>query len=243
MRFALMRIVGLDMDVIFDTGNNMKICVLIPAYNEGDYIYDVVCRCQKHIDNILVYNDGSTDNTVAEAERAGAEVVGREKNKGKGQTLLDGFDLLTERGFDGIIALDADGQHLPEELPLFIEAANAGADIVIGNRMAEKKTMPTVNWYTNVITSLVISMLARKRIHDSQVGYRFVSCKVWKALKDKIVSRNFEFEGEMLVVAGRQKLNIVDVPIETVYGTEVSKINPWLDTWRFIKMATRLLVS
>ncbi len=221
----------------------MRICVLIPAYNEGDYIYDVICRCKKHIDNILVYDDGSTDNTVDEAKRAGVEIVGRERNKGKGQTLLDGLDLLAKQGYDGVIALDADGQHLPEELPLFIKAACDGADIVIGNRMAEKKTMPIVNWYTNVITSMVISMLAHKRIYDSQVGYRFIRCEAWEQIKGSIVSRNFEFEGEMLVVAGRHKLTIVDVPIETVYGTEISKINPWLDTWRFIKMAFRLLLS
>lgn len=221
----------------------MKICALIPAYNEGDYIYDVICRCKEHIDDILVYDDGSTDNTASEAKRAGVEVVGRNSNKGKGQTLLDGFNLLTERGYDGMIALDADGQHLPEELPLFLRAAEDGADIVIGNRMYEQKSMPKVNWYTNVITSMVISMLARKRIYDSQVGYRYVSSKAWTMVRDKIVSRNFEFEGEMLVVAGRQKLSIVDVPIETVYGTEVSKINPWLDTWRFVKMSCRLLFS
>ncbi len=221
----------------------MKICALIPAYNEGDYIYEVVCRCREHIDHILVYDDGSTDNTIAEAERAGVEVVTRERNKGKGHTLLDGLNLLAERGYDGVITLDADGQHLPEELPLFIAAAEAGADIVIGNRMAEQKSMPKVNWYTNVVTSLVISLLARQRIHDSQVGYRYISCNAWKQIRDRIVSRNFEFEGEMLVVAGRQRLKIADVPIETVYGTEVSKINPWLDTWRFVKMACRLLFS
>ena len=221
----------------------MKICALIPAYNEGEYIYEVICRCRVYIADILVYDDGSTDNTAQEALRAGAEVVGREGNKGKGQTLLDGFNLLAERGYDGVIALDADGQHLPEEIPLFINAAVAGADIVIGNRMAEQKNMPRINWYTNVVTSLVISMLAHKRIRDSQVGYRFVRCQAWEKIRGKIRSRNFEFEGEMLVAAGRQRLKIVEVPIETVYGEEVSKINPWLDTWRFIKMAFRLLVS
>ena len=219
----------------------MKICALVPAYNEEEYIYEVICRCRKYIADILVFDDGSTDHTAEEARRAGAEVVGRKDNKGKGYTLFEGINLLMERGYDGIIALDADGQHLPEEIPLFIAAAENGADIAIGNRMYERKTMPLVNWYTNVITSLVISMLARRRIHDSQVGYRFISCKLWQQIRDKIVSRNFEFEGEMLVVAGRAKSSIIDVPIETVYGTEVSKINPWLDTWRFIKMACRLL--
>ena len=113
--------------------------------------------------------------------------------------------------------------------------------MVIGNRMTERKTMPLVRWYTNVITSLVISCLARRRVHDSQVGYRLIRCDAWKKIRDRIVSRNFEFEGEMLIMAGRARMRVDEVPIKTIYGTEVSKINPLLDTWRFIKMAVRLL--
>lgn len=221
----------------------MKICALIPAYNEGAHIREVIEECRKYIDDILVYDDGSTDGSIEEAKKVGAEVCIHEVNKGKGQTLADGLDLLAERGFDAVITLDADMQHLPSEIPLFIKAGEDGADIAIGNRMDERKSMPIVNWYTNVITSLVISMLARKRVHDSQVGYRLVRTDCWVKIRDKIVSRNFEFEGEMLVAAGREKMSIVDVPITTVYGDEVSKISPWLDTWRFVKMAFRLLVK
>lgn len=220
----------------------MKICALIPAYNEGPHIRQVINECRAHICDILVFDDGSTDNTVSEAKAAGAEVVAHEVNQGKGQTLADGLDLLCDRGFDAIITLDADGQHLPAEIPLFIKAAEEGADIAIGNRMDERKSMPIVNWYTNVITSLVISMLAWRRIHDSQVGYRAIRADAWRAIRNKIKSRNFEFEGEMLVAGGRAGQKIVDVPITTIYGTEVSKISPAADTWRFIKMAFRLLL-
>ncbi len=221
----------------------MKICALIPAFNEGPHIRGVITECQKYIDNILVYDDGSSDNTVEEARATGVEVVIHPQNMGKGQTLADGFDLLIERGYDAIIALDADGQHLPEELPLFIAAGENGADLAIGNRMTERKTMPVVNWYTNVITSKVLSMIAGQRFHDSQVGYRLIRSNVWEKIRDKIISRNFEFEGEMLVAAGRAGFKVVDVPITTVYGTEVSKINPLLDTWRFIKMCLRLIFT
>lgn len=219
----------------------MKICALIPCYNEGPHIREVITECFKHIDNILVFDDGSSDGSLGEAKAAGAEVVAHEVNQGKGQTLADGLDLLAARGFDAVITLDADGQHLPAEIPLFIKAGEDGADIAIGNRMSERKTMPVVNWYTNVVTSLVISWLAGRRIHDSQVGYRLVRCDAWKAIRDRIKTRNFEFEGEMLVVAGRAGQKIVDVPITTIYGTEVSKISPTADTIRFIKMALRLL--
>ncbi len=219
----------------------MKICALIPCYNEGPHIKAVINECRKYIGDVLVYDDGSTDESPAEARSTGVEVVVHPQNKGKGQTLADGLDLLAERGYDAVITLDADGQHLPAEIPLFIKAAEDGTDIAIGNRMTERKTMPLVNWYTNVVTSLFVSALAHQRIHDSQVGYRVIRCDAWVKIRDKIISRNFEFEGEMLVAAGRSGLKIVDVPIATIYGEEVSKISPAADTWRFVKMVWRLL--
>lgn len=219
----------------------MKICALIPCYNEGPHIKAVITECRKYIENILVFDDGSVDNSVSEAKAAGAEVVAHEQNLGKGQTLADGLDLLAARGYDAVITLDADGQHLPAEIPLFVKAAEAGVDIAIGNRMSERKSMPLVNWYTNVITSLIISALAKQRIHDSQVGYRVIRCDAWAIIRDRIKTRNFEFEGEMLVASGRAGQKIADVPITTIYGTEVSKISPAADTWRFVKMVWRLL--
>jgi len=201
----------------------------------------VVSECRQHLNDVLVYDDGSQDDTVEVARRAGAEVITHPHNQGKGQTLFDGFDVLCERGYEAVICLDADGQHAPDEIPLFVQAGEAGADMAIGNRMSERKNMPLVRWYTNVVTSLVISWLARRRVHDSQVGYRLIRCDAWRKIRDHIGSRNFEFEGEMLVMAGRAGMRIDEVPIKTIYGTETSKINPLLDTWRFIKMAFRLL--
>lgn len=219
----------------------MRTAILIPAYNEGAHIHDLIAQCKIFLPDILVYDDGSTDNTVAEAKRAGAEVIMHAKNQGKGQTLFDGFDVWSARGFDAVICLDADGQHAPDEIPLFLQAGNNGADLVIGNRMDARKTMPLVNWYTNIVTSLVVSFLTRRRIHDSQVGYRLLKCAAWQKIKSRILSRNFEFESEMLVMAGREKLTLAEVPIKTIYGNEVSKISAWQDTIRFIKMAWRLL--
>lgn len=219
----------------------MRIAVLIPAYNESAHIQGVVAECRRYLPDVLVYDDGSADDTVAQARAAGAEVAVHARNQGKGQTLFDGFDLLAARGYDAVVCLDADGQHAPDEIPLFVAAGESGADMAIGNRMAERKGMPLVRWYTNVVTSLVISWLARRRVHDSQVGYRLIRCDAWRRIRNRVVSRNFEFEGEMLVMAGRAGMRVDEVPIKTIYGDEVSKINPLLDTWRFIKMACRLL--
>ncbi|GHS91756.1 dolichol-phosphate mannose synthase [Planctomycetales bacterium] len=218
----------------------MKVAILIPAYNEAAYIGDVVAQCRERVPELLVFDDGSTDATVAVARAAGAEVVAHARNLGKGQTLFDGLNLLAERGYDAVLCLDADGQHAPAEIPLFIRAGD-DADFVIGNRMQERQTMPLVRWWTNVVTSRVISWLGKCRVHDSQVGYRLVRCAAWRKIRDKIISRNFEFEGEMLVMAGRAGLRVAEVPVRTIYGTETSQINPLLDTWRFIKMAWRLL--
>ena len=102
-----------------------EIIALIPAYNESRYIADVVARAQKHVP-VIVIDDGSSDDTAAVATLAGAEVIAHPTNQGKGMALNTGFDYAVQQGVDAAITLDADGQHDPDEIPLFIEAFHAG---------------------------------------------------------------------------------------------------------------------
>lgn len=215
----------------------MKVCALIPAYQEAAHIVPVIERTRAVLPDVLVYDDGSTDGTPDLARAAGAEVLVHEVNQGKGATLADGLDACTARGFDAVVTLDGDGQHAPEEIPRFLEAIE-NADIVIGNRMTERATMPFVRWHTNRTMSRIVSWLAKVRIDDSQVGFRCIRCAAWKSFT--VQTRNFDFESEQLVKAGRAGLRIVSVPISTIYGDEVSKINLWVDTIRFAKMVWRL---
>jgi len=213
-------------------------CAVIPAYNEAAHIADVVARARRFTAAVLVVDDGSDDECFRLAEAAGAIVLRHERNLGKGASLQHGLDWAAQsEKYAFAITLDGDGQHLPEEIPRFLAIA-AGYDLLIGNRMAARNNMPRLRWYTNRIMSAIISRLAGVSIPDSQCGFRLIRCAAWPRLI--IRSRNFDYESEMLVAAGRAGLRISSVPITTVYGAEKSKIRPVQDTVRFLRLIWRL---
>jgi glycosyltransferase involved in cell wall biosynthesis len=213
-----------------------EVIALIPAYNEAARIAGVVARAKPHVREVVVIDDGSTDQTAAAAQAAGAIVVRHEKNKGKGGAILTGLDYLAHSPAAYGIFLDADGQHDPAEIPKFLAAANAG--IVVGTRMQDTQQMPVIRKWTNQFTSWVTGKLARQRVPDSQCGYRLVSRAVLPDLK--LSTARFETETEMLIQAGRAGHRIASVPVRTIYesGRE-SHIHPLRDTIRFFKLVKR----
>lgn len=215
----------------------MKTAALIPAFRECRHIGDVVARTKQYIDFVLVVDDGSDDGTADAAREAGAEVLINSRNMGKGASLAAGLDWLFAREWDAAVCLDADGQHLPAEIPRFLEAA-ANADLIIGSRMADVKTMPFARLWTNRVTSWILSRLAGVYVPDTQCGYRLIRREAWQGIT--VHSRNYEFEGEMIVAAGRAHFRIASVPVSTIYGDEVSSIHPGRDTVRFFRMVARL---
>ena len=220
---------------------NEEFGALIPAFNEAGHIGNVIrgVAGQIPVSNILVIDDGSSDTTVAEAEDAGVEVVRNPVNMGKGATLLKGFGLMSGKpGIEAVFTLDADGQHDPVEMTSFITAyRERKADIVIGSRMADTSGMPALRRVTNWSTSAIISLRASVRIDDSQSGYRLLRLAMMSKLH--LVTRNFDLESEILIKAARLGAVIASVPIATIYGEEKSKINPIVDTWRFLKLVFR----
>ncbi len=215
----------------------MKIAALIPAFREEKHIARVVRGTREQLPDVLVVDDGSGDDTGDLARRAGADVVVNAPNLGKGASLAIGLDALFARGFDAVLCLDADGQHLPDEIPRFLEAAR-NADLVVGNRMADVRSMPPIRVWTNRITSWMLSRLAGVRVPDAQCGYRLVRREAWRGVT--IRTRNYDFEGEMIVAMGRKGFRVVSVPVSTIYRDEISSINPVRDTVRFFKMIRRL---
>lgn len=215
----------------------MKVCAVIPAYNEETAVAEVVRGVLAQGLDAMVVDDCSSDATSARAREAGAEVVRHEVNRGKGEALRTGFARAVELGYDAVVTLDADGQHDPKEIPRLLEAAPR-ADIVVGSRMAEVSTMPLVRLWTNLFTSWVVSRLAGARITDSQSGYRLLKRRVFERVKYS--SSRFDAESEILVKACRMGFRVIEVPISTIYGDEKSKIHPFVDTVRFFRMVRRL---
>jgi glycosyltransferase involved in cell wall biosynthesis len=199
-----------------------EIMALIPAYNEARYIGDVVKRTLRHLP-VVVIDDGSSDGTGAAAALAGAKVLSHGKNQGKGKALLTGFDYAINRGVDAAITLDADGQHDPDEIPLFIDAFRAGkGDIIIGQRQYSQ--MPAKSRFGNRFGSFLLRLAMGRPIPDNQSGYRLFSQEAMQKVRP--TSTRFEAEVEMLLRADFAGLTVGWVPIQTIYNDKKSHYRP-----------------
>ncbi len=217
---------------------NSKICILIPAHNEARTIADVVTSVKGMGFDVVVVDDGSSDGCGRLAAQAGATLLVNFKNQGKGFSLQRGFDYIISRDYDALITMDADGQHAVSDLNNFVRLLETeGPDVICGNRMNDHHKMPLVRRMTNRIMSALISLVCRQRIHDTQCGYRLIRCDVLRHVQ--LSSSAFEIESEVIIKASKKKYRIASVPVQTIYGAEVSKINPFFDTVRFIVYIVR----
>ena len=215
-----------------------SIAAVIPAYNEEKHIGDVARRTRQQLDHVLVVDDGSADQTAERAREAGAEVIVHEQNRGKGETIKTGLRHWEERQTEFVIILDADGQHRPEEIDRFAEAARTSyAKMFLGTRMNDVSSMPLVRRMVNRWMSKQISAVCGQEIPDTQCGFRMLHRQLIPELLTG--AARFDYETEMLIVASRKGFKIASVPISTVYSDEVSSIHPVRDTIRFFKLMRR----
>jgi len=218
----------------------MRVCVVIPTYNEAKTISDLVKGIRGAGLDMVVVDDGSTDDTAAIAEESAVAVLRNTRNQGKGASLARGFDYAIKSGFDAVITMDGDGQHLASDLPLFLRVAvNSEAGMIVGNRMLKTKKMPVLRYLTNKFMSWMISGMIAQRVPDTQCGFRLIKCDLLK--KMNLSAAKFEVESEMLFRAAGEGFKITSVPVHTVYAHEKSHINPFTDTIRFFKFILREL--
>ena len=190
--------------------------------------------------DVLVVDDGSTDDTSGAAREAGALVVRHEENLGKGAALRTGFEYAIANDYEAVITMDGDGQHDPGAIPEFLDAIEkCGADIVVGSRMHAVGDMPRVRIWTNRTTSRIVSLLAGQFIPDSQSGFRIIRTRLLRAISRSLVTSRYDTESEMLIRAGRRGFRIAALAIKSIYRDTVSHINPLVDTMRFIRLVGR----
>ena len=196
---------------------------IIPAYNEERHIGSVVLKAQKFVGQVIVVDDGSSDDTADIARLGGAIVVRHEINAGKGVALNTGF-LKAQELFlpDVVITIDGDWQHMPEELPLVAAPVLQGkADMVIGSRYLEKTSKVPLqrvlgHWGFNTL----LNFTSGTPLTDSQSGFRAFSLEAVKciALSAKgFGSKGFSVESEMQFLARDYGLRVVEVPITIRY--------------------------
>lgn len=210
----------------------MKVCIVIPVYNESQNLGSLLVKLKGQKPDVLVVDDGSSDGCSDIAKKYTGTVIRNDAQQGKGYSLKVGFNYALQKGYDGVLTMDGDGQHEPDDIPKFLkEAARLKSCIVNGNRMESAKNMPFIRLLTNRFMSFMISSVCRQKIPDTQCGYRYISADVLQALVFE--SNGFEIETEILIKASKKGFTIVSVPIRTIYQGEVSHIHPIRDTIRF----------
>lgn len=218
----------------------MKTCVIIPTFNEYKEIGRIVAEVRKQNLEVIVIDDGSSDNTAVIAKDSGATVLKNEGNQGKGASLIKGFNYALDCGCDAVITMDGDGQHLPEDIPYFMRLAKySDSGIIIGNRMQRIRNMPLLRLFTNKFMSWLISAVAKQKIPDTQCGFRLIKQEVFK--KVRLSTSKYETESEILIKCARLGFKIESVPIKSIYMGEKSNINPFIDTLRFVKFILKEL--
>ena len=205
-----------------------KILVCVPAFNEGESISEIVKQSKKFANSVIVYDDGSTDDTSELASAAGATVIKSPKNAGYGSAIRALFQAAREQDADIMVTLDSDGQHNPDQIPYVIEPIKQGFDIVLGSRYLREKDKAKVpkirSFGIKTITKLAQSA-SYKGITDSQSGFRAYSKNALS--KINLFEDGMSVSTEILIRASEKNLSVTEVPITINYDIKnTSTHNP-----------------
>jgi len=201
-------------------GENKKIFIVIPAYNEEKKIGSVIASLRKGgYSNILVVNDGSTDQTEEVAAKAGAEVLNMVINRGQGATLRAGIEYLRETAQpDAIVTFDADGQHRVEDIKNLVQPIlNGEADITLGSRFLSRKSkIPLVKLLILKSGIIFTNISAGIKLTDTHNGLRALGKKAIENIR--ITQRKMEHASEIIDEITARKLRYKEVPVEIIYS-------------------------
>lgn len=199
----------------------MKLVIIVPALNEGQVILKTLKFLPKKIKNfsnidIVVINDGSTDNTKSQALKAKAIVISHVVNRGLGAAIKTGLEWAREQNADAVVTFDADGQHDAKDIQRLLKPIVKGkADLAIGSRFKVRQNVPIdrllINWGANFISFLFFGV----RSTDTQSGLRAFSKKAISKIDYK--ADRMEFSSEILIEAKRHNLKVSEIPIRAIY--------------------------
>jgi glycosyltransferase involved in cell wall biosynthesis len=196
----------------------------IAAYNEARYVGSIVLQARQYVGEVIVVDDGSTDNTARVAELAGATVIHHAENRGKGAAIQSILAEAKKRNPDILVLLDADSQHDPNEIPVLIKPISEGFDLVIGSREAQKDKTPRYRRIGQKVIFRSSRLASKANIADSESGFRALSPKAINELELK--EKGFAIESEMITRAADKNLKITEVPISNIYTIDGSTLNP-----------------
>jgi glycosyltransferase involved in cell wall biosynthesis len=190
----------------------------IPAYNVETMIYDVVTRSKQFVDMVIVCDDGSTDDTLNQASRAGAITISHEKNLGKGAALKSLFNYCIKIKADIVITIDGDGQFLPEEITKLTKSMiENNSDVVIGYRFEDNEEMPGYRKVGNKFLDHMSNSISESPFRDTQSGFRSYSNKAINTINFNHVG--FTVDAEILIDASQKGLKISEEKVTVLYDT------------------------
>jgi glycosyltransferase involved in cell wall biosynthesis len=230
-----------------ESGSVFGYWVVIPAYNEAMTIRDVASRVLRYITDVVVVDDGSTDCTDDALAGLPVILLRNPANSGKAASLWRGFQRALDAGACGVITLDGDGQHAPDEIPKLVCAATASPDhLIIGARRQDQRRAVFWRYLANRVADFWISWAAGSPFADSQSGFRVYPASLLRRVKIKHgKSRSFVFESEILIEATRLGFQTVPVTIGALNrpGARASYFRPVLDIARITLMVAWKLLS
>ncbi len=201
-----------------------KVIAGMPAYNEEKYIGTLVLHARRYVDQVLVVDDGSSDNTADIAGLAGAEVLRHPKNLGYGAAIRSLLAEARKRDADVLVILDADSQHDPGEIPKLVGSVREGYDFVIGSRQGQAARIPFYRRVGQKVIQNSLSVLSGKGIKDSECGFRAFSKRALHTLELK--ENGMAVSAETIAEATRCNLKVAQVPVSVTYHKESSTLNP-----------------
>lgn len=216
----------------------MKIIAIIPAYNVGKVLGKAIEAIPKgSIHEIVVVDDGSTDDTAEVARRMGAMVVSHGKNRGYGGAQKTGYGMAIERGADVVVMVHGDNQYDPAFVPQFIsKIIDEGYDVVTGTRMvigdALSGGMPMWKFIPNRFLTWLENLVFHTSLTDYHNGYRAFSINFLRKVPLELLSEKFDFDTDIIIQAAIRRVKIAEVPHPTRYQSENSQM-PFLQGVRY----------
>lgn len=224
---------------------DLKVCVLIPTYNNERTLKRVIDGVLQYTTNIIIINDGSTDTTSQILEHyLQLEQIKVPKNKGKGNALRLGFNKAISLGYDYVITIDSDGQHFPEDIKAFIEVLEVAENknlLLIGARNMDQESVPGKSSFGNKFSNFWFWFETGIKLTDTQSGFRLYPLNAIEKLK--LFTNKFEFEIEVIVKAAWNDVIVQNVPIKVLYdeSERVSHFRPFKDFTRISILNTWLV--
>lgn len=216
----------------------MRLCVIIPTYNNAGTLKQVVDGVCDYCRDIIVVNDGSTDATsdILLQLPETVDVVSYEQNKGKGHALVEGFCEACKRGFTHAITIDADGQHFPADILHLVAACNSNSNgIIVGSRNLNEENMPRQNTFANKFSNFWFRIQTGVNLPDTQSGYRLYSMSALHGLA--LITSRYEAELELLVYASWSGETISSVPVRVYYPPQEERVSHFRPVYDFARIS------